>query len=172
MEFTSQLQLFENTDLWAYYLPVPGEVAQVFIEGDDRRVWCELEGKHKFQCALMPKGDGGWFVLVNKKIRDKLGLVKEQVVRVVLEKDRSQYGLPVPEELLELLAQDEEGNRLFHALTIGKQRNLIYLNGQVKSPDLRLRRALIIVNHLKVNRGAIDFKALYQEIKTANQKGM
>ncbi|MBK7871886.1 MAG: hypothetical protein IPJ74_15005 [Saprospiraceae bacterium] len=38
-------------------------------------------------------------------------------VQATLRKDDSKYGLPMPEELAELLELDEEGNRFFHALT-------------------------------------------------------
>lgn len=41
----------------------------------------------------------------------------------------------MPEELEELLHQDEEGNRLFHALTPGKQRTLLYYIGAPKTAD-------------------------------------
>lgn len=172
MEFTTPLHRFENSDLWAYHVVVPADVGMRFVEGDNRRVVCTLEGKLRFQCALMPRGDGEWFININKKIRDKLGLVYGQLVTVSLEKDTSEYGLPVPEELHELLQQDEEGHELFHALTPGKQRNLIYINGQVKSPELRMRRALVIVNHLKVHKGVINFKALNEELKAANRRGI
>jgi uncharacterized protein YdeI (YjbR/CyaY-like superfamily) len=66
----------------------------------------------------------------------------------------------MPEELAELLAQDEEGDRLFHALTPGKLRTLLYLVGQPKSSDIRLHRALVVVEHLKTNQGKIDYKKL------------
>lgn len=117
----------------------------------------------------MPMGEQEWFINVNKKICDKLGLVEGQEVDVHLEKDRTEYGMPMPDELREVLNQDEEGSKLFHALTPGKQRNLIYIGSNVKNPNIRLRRAIVIVNHLKMQAGAIDFKALNAEIKAANQ---
>lgn len=153
-----------------YYLSVANEIAETFISKDDRRVICTLEGKEKFHCAFMPKGGGGWFILVNQKIRNKLGLVQGQVVTVELEKDTTEYGLPMTEEFRELLAQDEDGDKFFHALTPGKQRNLIYIAGNVKSPHIRMRRAIVIVEHLKGQKGKLDFKKLYEELKEANQR--
>jgi uncharacterized protein YdeI (YjbR/CyaY-like superfamily) len=48
-------------------------------------------------------------------------------IPVRIERDHSEFGHEVPEELQVLLDQDEEGNAFFRALTPGKQRSLIYL---------------------------------------------
>ena len=69
------------------------------------------------------------------------------------------------EELAELLAQDEEGNRLLHALTPGKIRTLLYIVGQPKTSDTRLHRALVVVEHLKANKGKIDYKQLNVSVR-------
>lgn len=164
MNFTSVLEDF-NTRLWSFHITVPEAVGKVFVEGKDRRVVCTLNDAESFQCALMPKGDGAFFININKKLRDKLGLKLGMRVEVSLEKDDSPYGLPMPEEFLELLQLDEEGDRLFHALTPGKQRNLLYIIGSAKSSDKRIARSLAIVDHLKAQGGKIDFKQLYQDLK-------
>jgi uncharacterized protein YdeI (YjbR/CyaY-like superfamily) len=113
----------------------------------------------------MPAGDGVFFININKKIRDQLKLKEGSSVIVVLKKDNSTYGLPFPEELKEVLNQDKEGNKLFHQLTPGKQRNIIYGVSQLKNTDGRIQRALIMIDHLKRNEGKIDFKKLFQELK-------
>ncbi|MBK8504974.1 MAG: hypothetical protein IPL46_23810 [Saprospiraceae bacterium] len=38
----------------------------------------------------------------------------------------------MPEELGELLQMDDKANDLFHALTAGKQRNLLFIVGKPK----------------------------------------
>lgn len=86
-------------------------------------------------------------------------------VQATLRKDDSKYGLPMPEEMQEVLDSDEEGNRLFHALTPGKQRTLLYIAGFPKTSDKRISRAIVIVEHLKANHGKIDFKMLNQALK-------
>ena len=162
--FTAILEKF-NSNLWAYHLVVPELVAQQYAGQDDRRVICTLNEQETFQCALMPKGEGAYFININKKLRDKLGLKLGSSVRVSLQKDTSAYGLPMTEELQEVLRQDPEGNALFHALTPGKLRTLLYIAGSVKSPDRRLERALAIVQHLKANGGKIDYKKLHLDLK-------
>lgn len=164
MEFTAALGRFDS-NLWTFHIPVPGVVSKAFLDQGTTRVVCTLNGALTFQCALMPKGEGFWFININKKIRDTLKLEPGMEVQVSLVKDESTYGLPMPEELQELLAIDEEGDRLFHALTPGKQRNLLYIVGQPKTSDKRIERALVVVDHLKAHGGRIDFKRLYQNLK-------
>jgi hypothetical protein len=170
IHFTSALADFNNS-LWGYYIPVPTETAdEILSRQEDRRVVCTLNGKQKFQCALMPNGEAGYYILVNKRIRDQLKLKQGDTVNVQLEKDESEYGLPMPDELAEVLDTDPEGDRLFHDLTPGKQRNLLYIVGNVKSTDLRIHRALVVVEHLKDQGGKIDFKLLQQELKASNRR--
>lgn len=162
--FTAILEKF-NSRLWAYHIIVPEAVSQVFISNKAKRVVCTLHEKVDFQCALMPKGDGRYFININKKLRDQLRLKLNDPVLVTLRKDESEYGLPMPEELAELLNQDPEGNAFFQALSPGKTRNLLYIVGMVKNPDLRIERALIVLEHLKDNQGKIDFRALNTALK-------
>lgn len=154
-----------HSNLWSFHFLVPEEAVQRFVHKESRRVICTLNEQVEFQCALMPKGDGVYFINVNKDIRDQLKLQIGSQVRVQLKKDESEYGLPMPEELAELLNQDEEGNALFHALPPGKQRNMLFIANGVKNTDLRIHRAMVIVDHLKMNRGKIDFKKLGEQLK-------
>jgi hypothetical protein len=159
--------LVESTNkLWGCHFPVPQVVAETLIaQREDRRVVCNLNEKIEYQCALLPRGDGTFLITVNKKTQTKMGLKIGSKVSVSLRKDESEYGLPMPEELAELLAQDEEGSRLLHALTPGKLRTLLYIVGQPKNSDTRLQRALVVVEHLKKQRGKIDYKQLNTEMK-------
>ncbi|MCB9316157.1 MAG: DUF1905 domain-containing protein [Lewinellaceae bacterium] len=163
-QFKAVIEKF-NSRLWTYHFKVPGVIAAVFKENNASRVVCTLNGQETFQCAIMPWSDGIFFINVNKKLRDKLGLSIGSPVQVDLRKDESQYGLPMPEELDELLKQDEPGDDLFQALTPGKKRTLLHFIGSVKNPDLRMHRALLVVEHLKENNGKIDFKYLYANLK-------
>jgi hypothetical protein len=154
-----------NSKLWGLHIQVPQAIADVFIADGSKRVLCTLQETETFACALIPKGDGSWIITVNKKRRDKLRLKEGTPVTVALVSDESKYGLPMPEELEAVLETDEEGNKHFQALTPGKQRNIIYFVSNVKSPDIRIRRALTIMEHLKKHDGQIIFKALNEELK-------
>lgn len=55
----------------------------------------------------------------------------------------------IPEELKEVLAQDEHGNREWQALKPGMQRSLAYYVNGVKNIDSRIRRSFELIEKLK-----------------------
>ena len=132
-------------------------------DGKSRRVVCEINSGEPFQCAILPWGEI-FYIIVNKKRRDAIGVEVGDKVNVVLTSDDSKYGLPMPEEFREVLDQDPEGDKLFHALTAGKQRSILYLLGNIKDIDKRIHQALIIVEHIKEHGKIVD-KILYEELK-------
>jgi len=163
-EFISILKKFDG-ELWYYYVSVKTIDAKPFLGKKDRRVMCSLNGTKPFHCALMPDGDGHFFINVNKERRKKLGIDLDQPVTIELSEDNSEYGMVVPESFLELLSQDEMGNQLFHALTLGRQRTLIYMVAKIKSVDIQIRKSLVILQHLKDQGGQIEYKQLNEDFK-------
>jgi len=81
---------------------------------------------------------GGSRILLNRERCKKLGLVRGETIQVELQKDPSEYGVPMSEELPEVLDQNPEADVYFHKLTKGTQRTLIYWSDNVKAPILRL----------------------------------
>ena len=166
--FTTKLQKFDSR-LWGHHFPIPAPIAEEFIDGNDRRVICNVNDLHSIQSALMPYPDG-YFILVNVNIVKKLKLRIGDDVILQLEKDHSEYGLPMPESLSALLEQDVEANGFFEQLSPGKKRTLIYLVGNVKNIDSQLNKGMAILDHLKMEKGKLDFKKLNQLIKEYNQR--
>ncbi|MGB4849732.1 MAG: YdeI/OmpD-associated family protein [Saprospiraceae bacterium] len=164
MDFTAKLENF-NTKLWTYHIKVPKPIAKHYLDQGDKRVVCTLNENIQIQCAIMSAGDGVYFITINKKLRDQLKLKEGSKINVALEKDKSEYGLPFPEELKELLDQDAVGNKFFLALTPGKQRNIIYYVSQVKNTDLRIHRAMIFLEHLKRNKGKLNFREILDDFQ-------
>jgi Domain of unknown function (DUF1905)/Bacteriocin-protection, YdeI or OmpD-Associated len=147
------------------YFPVPSEVAEKFeAKNGTRRVVCTANGKLTFQCAVLPNSKG-FYIGTNKSIRDTLGLEAGHEVKLELTKDESKYGCPMPDEFQEVLNQDPEGDRVFHSLTPGKQRSILYFVGNTKDVDKRIHTALIFIEHLKRNDGKILHDQLTDELK-------
>lgn len=167
-QLTETLNRFENNKLWSYYIPISDEIAQKYIEGKDRRVICTLNDKESIHCALMPS-PRGYFILINRNVKKKLGLHLGESVQLEIEKDRSKYGMPMSEEFEACLNEEPKALSYFEALTPGKQRNLIHLVNQVKSSEIKIRRSLAIVEHLITEKGEIEFKRLNELIKSYNQ---
>lgn len=166
----TQLEKADSSLGWNYYLPIDAEQAMQFIDGENRRVICNAGSEVVFHCALMPNGKGNFQIFINQERRSKLGWVLGQLVHIEIVKDRAKYGLPMSDELSEVLLQEQEGSALFEGLTPGKQRTLIHWSDNVKNPEIRIRRALVMVRHLINQLGEVDFKLLNQEMKEENQK--
>ncbi len=148
-----------------HFIPVKAKVGEKFEKKDgSRRVVCTINGIESFQCALLPS-DGDFVIVVNKVKRDKLKIGTGDKITVELANDDSKYGLPMPEELKEVLNQDTDGDRVFHSLTPGKQRSILYFIGKVKDIDRRIHTALIFIEHLKKNEGKVIHDQLQGELK-------
>jgi hypothetical protein len=162
--FNAVLLQFPSSPLWGLHFIVPADIAQTFINGKNRRVICTVNDTLTLHCALMPNKDT-WFIMLNQEVRKKLKIAVNQDIKVVLAMDDSEYGMPMAEELREVLYQDPIADQYFHALTPGKQRSLIYLINKIKSPDIRILKCLVISDHLTANSGKIDSKMLYEALK-------
>ncbi len=149
---------------WHFLVVDPKIALKLPTDGKTRRVVCSVNGGEPFQCAVMPWGEI-FYIIVNKGKRDALGIGVGDTVSVELVPDESKYGLPMPEDFREVLDQDPDGDRLFHALTPGKQRGILYYLGNIKDIDKRIHAGLIFIEHLKDNDGKIVNKLLMEELK-------
>lgn len=158
-----------NSNLWGAFVSVPIDIYESLkAAGTEKRVVCRLNGAVEFQCALLSFGDGKIGILVNKTRQKALKVGIGSMLEVELWPDESKYGLPMPEEFEEVLRQDEIGNKIFHELTLGKQRTLLHAIGTVKSSEGRIHRSLVMLDHLVRNEGKIDYKQLHEELKRKN----
>ena len=97
-----------------HYLYVERElVALLGIRGIIRRVMCTLNDKVSFPCSLMGNARGAYKISVNKEHRNKAGIVPGDTCKVTLVRDDSEYGIPVPPELVEVLDQDPASKKAF-----------------------------------------------------------
>lgn len=149
-----------------YFLTVSAEIANRFkTDARTRRVVCTLNESHTFQCALLGIGKGEFAIAVSKPLRQKLAVTEGSIMTIWLEKDTSRYGLPMPEELNEVMCQDPEGDRFFHALTPGNQRLIIHIVDSVKNVDKRIHFALLTMEHLKASDGKFVYDALHKSLR-------
>ena len=147
IQFSTQIHRLKRLNNMTY-LEISREVVEQ-IGSMNIRLLCTVNGAITYQCGLMALGEGRAYIGINAQRMKKLGLQYGDSVSVRLEKDSSPYGMPVPEELAELLRQDGEGNRRFHLLPPGKQRYIIQHAGSVKSSQLRIDRSITMIENLK-----------------------
>jgi len=106
-------------------------------------------------------GEGKAYINLNKKLLKEMEAKEGDEISVSLKKDESEYGMTMSVELKELLKQDKEAKKRYETLVPGKQRYLIYYVQQVKSKDLRLERAMRVIENLKkLPKGKESFKGL------------
>lgn len=163
IKFNTLLERSPETSGWHFLIIERKTADKLSFKDQYKRVVCSINGGEPFQCALMPSR-GKFYIIVNKQKRDALGIAAGDKVKVELVIDESKYGLPMPAEFREVLDQDAEGDRIFHALTPGKQRSLLHFVGTIKDVDKRIHQSLVIVEHIKENGRVID-KLLYEELK-------
>ncbi len=141
-----QLEMLMNVN----YLHIPPSVVKKAGGlGKNKRFICRVNDTLEFQCGMMPLKKGSAYITLNKQRMKQLDVRTGDVVDVRLVEDNSKYGMPVPKELEEVLKQDPEGDERFHKLTPGKQRNIIYYVTSVKSSQLRIDRAIKLIQNLK-----------------------
>jgi hypothetical protein len=126
-----------DSERWGHHFRVPDEAAVHIAKGRDRRVVATFNGSQSHHCALMPIRGTQYFININNAARYKLGLIPGQQVQVDLQVDDSPYGMSMSVDFEEALKQEEAAAKLFHALSAGKQRALIYYADNVKSCEIK-----------------------------------
>jgi len=159
-----------DSNVYNVHIHVPSDIYGKMTKDGNKRVLCTVDKNEYFHAGLMPKGDGNFFIMLNKSRMKKFKLEIGQEINVTLEKDTSKYGMKMPPEFDEVLGSDAEGSQLFEQLTDGKKRNLIHLVAITKNTDLRITKALIMLDHLKANNGKLDHKMLNEAMKPENRK--
>ena len=165
-QFNSPLQNFDASNVWGGHVVIEDNIVQHIKSRKISRLVCTINRKVKTHCALLSKGDGTYYVMVNKTTQKKLGVVMGENLSIVLEEDKSKYGMPMPEEMAEIMAQDPEVDNLFHSLSPGKQRSLLYIIGKPKTSDSRIKKSILITRYLTEVNGALDFAEMNEFIKS------
>jgi hypothetical protein len=132
-----------------HYIMLDAKLVTKLTKDNNKRVICTINKTEKLHCAIIPKKEGGHFVMIGASICKKLKLKVGMEIEANFVIDKTEYQFDMPEELKEVLDTDEDANKIFHALTAGNQRGLIYLLSLVKSSDKKIERALKIAERIK-----------------------
>jgi hypothetical protein len=160
IEFKTHIGSLEQL-LNVNYLLIPAAVVKKLGGMKAPRQLCTVNGQLTFQCGLMALGEGNAYITINQARMKKLKLKTGDSVTVKLEEDKSEYGMPMSEEMETVLAQDDEGLRRFRLLPPSVQRYMIHYVNTVKNPQLRIDRSLMMVNNLKqTTEGKETFRAI------------
>jgi len=141
--------LIEKFNSGMHFIKLDPVTVSTFTPNENQRLICRLNDQVDFHCAILPKKDGGHFINIGSAICKKLKLKEGAKINAVFTIDTTAYQFDMPEELKEVLNTDPEAYKIFHSLTEGNQRGLMYVVSQVKSSDKRIERALTIAAKLK-----------------------
>ena len=161
--FTAILEKFDNS-LYPYHVKVPHDIYQQYADAKIKRIIVSYNDGNPVHNAFLSK-DGGKFIKLNKKTMKDGHLTVGDKLTVMIKEDKSKYGVPIAAEMEELLKQDIEGEVLFHKLTDGKIRSLLFKINSYKSTDKRIETSIVILDHLKANSGVLDWKMLNEAFK-------
>lgn len=134
-----------------HYVEVPANIIKKLGGLNKQRLLCSINKHPNFQCGMMALGEGKGYITVSKKKLNQFSITLGDAIKVILEPDNSEFGMEVPEELIEIFAQDPEAEKRFMKISPGKQRNIIYYVAGVKNSDKRIERALKLINNLKAS---------------------
>lgn len=141
--------ILKKFDSGMHYIMLDTKTVSTLTKDNNKRAVCRLNDQVEFHCAIMPKKEGGHFINIGLTICKKLKIEEGSRVSASFSFDKTQYQFEMPEELREVLETDQEAHKIFHSLTEGNQRGLIYLVTQVKSSDKKIERAFKIVERIK-----------------------
>jgi hypothetical protein len=148
-EIIFKTRIYKLEHLSGHYLDVPANIVKKTGVTGKQRFVCTVNKIMSWKCGLVSHKAGGAYILLNKKQMQMGGFNVGQQVNVTLTKDTSEYGMDVPKELKEVFKQDKVGKERFDKLVPGKRRYIIYYINQVKSPDLRVERAVRLIENVK-----------------------
>ncbi len=131
-----------------HLIVVPVEIVKGFLKRKGApRIFCSVKGSPEFACALNPR-HGRYVIIASKQLIKKHKLLVDVPFEISIRHDPDN-GLGRPEELDEVLMQDEAASKAFTALNDGHKRGYIYYVNQAKSIDSRIKRSLEIVEKIK-----------------------
>ncbi|NOT74355.1 MAG: DUF1905 domain-containing protein [Cyclobacteriaceae bacterium] len=159
VKFKTRIKPLEHLKM--SYIEVSKAIVEKLGGNFKLRLICTVNKTVSWQCGLVALKQGSAYISLNKKILKELNAEVGTEINVTLVKDESKYGMEMSAELKSLLKQDKEGSRRFHMLPMGKQRYIIYYVSQVKVSQLRIDRAIRLIENLKKT---LEGKESFREI--------
>lgn len=145
--FSFETRLVEYKDmLVSTVVEIPKDVLVKLPTGRVR-----VEGKFNhvpFNLAIQSKKNGPKYLSVSLAVRRAVKIKPGDKVNVsftVVDNDK----LDLPEEMMAVLEQDDEGAKKWNRLTVGLQRSLVHYINSSRNIDVRIERALFLINKVK-----------------------
>ncbi len=148
LSFTTTIGILKHLK-GMHYLEIPKQVVTKIGGIGAKRLLCNVNQQLTYPAGLVALGEGKAYITISTKRMKELGVTKDDEVNVTLTEDVSEYGADMPEELAELLKQDTEGKYRFDVLPPSVKRYVLNYVATVKSQQLRIERAFLLISNLK-----------------------
>lgn len=155
-------------NVYGLHLLVPIEIVDYYKKKNINRFNIKFNDSKAYPRAILSNGNDQYYLYLNKALQKEMKARLGDEIFVQMQPDTSDYGMPMPEELAECLYQMPVGNDLFHKLTPGKQRSLIYMVAKPKREETRVKKAYQILSYLESVNGKLDYKELNVYFKENN----
>ena len=137
-EFDASLIRPEGVGTWTY-LDIPVEVSKEFGGKGQVRVKGSIN-RHPYRTSARPHGDGRHYIVVNKSIRDAIGVTTGDVVRVVMGLDTAPRTGEIPPDFMQAMQSDRKYSELFEELSYSRQKEFVDWLESAKREETRERR--------------------------------
>lgn len=154
---------FEVTITGTHAVHIPAFYMLPFIEAGHKRIKLLASFKNRelvFYGAIR-KYKGVYLMSFGKRYQKEMGIDKADYFRLQLFENDTKYGVEMPEEFQAVLESDPQAAEGFERLTDGKKRSLIYYIARFKSSQLKIDKALIITENIKL--GITDGRELIKD---------
>lgn len=131
-----------------HFVVIPDKIAESLLINNNKRVIYKIASE-KVHCMLNKTVEHGFVVYVNNQIVKRLKLSKKQKIDFSIQIDDTPYQCEMPEEFQEVLNTDTEADKIFHSLTPGNMRSILFMILKFKSVDKRIEISLKVANMLK-----------------------
>jgi uncharacterized protein YdeI (YjbR/CyaY-like superfamily) len=133
-----------------HYILLDSKTVAALTKNNNKRAICTINNTLQIHCAILNNKELGNFIQIGATNCKQLKIKAGDTIEASFVVDDTQYQFEMPEELREVLLADPEAHKIFHDLSAGNQRSLIYLISLVKSSDKKIERALLIAEKIKV----------------------
>lgn len=154
ISYKTEIRRLDNLKL--FYIEIPFDVLTFFSDAEtknmyNQRLMISINNCDLWHGGVIALGNRTGYISIKGKILKDLGVHLDDEVDVYLTEDRSEYGMPFPEEVKEILAQNPSYEKFFYSLSMGKRRYVLYLVDQLKNVDKRIERAHFMLEKLMQN---------------------
>jgi hypothetical protein len=126
---------------------IPSEIISELPESGRLRTLGKMNGA-EFSLAIQGRKNGNGFFMVGSALRRAAKITTGDPVEIEFSLTDPDF-LELPEELKEVMEQDEEAGKIFFGMTVGMQRSLSHYVSSVKNTDSRIKRAMELAYKMK-----------------------